>query len=114
MMMLPSRQSRLLAFLFALLQLALPGALSVFDAVTARQEPGTTTHIEDTSGQHCRSPHNDECIICRHLLTGATSNPAPLLLPRTARMRPAPSADVDPRNASHRSVHSRAPPEAVI
>lgn len=114
-MILLSRRYRFLTFLFALAQLALPGALGVIDAMSAGDGRSTAAHIEETTRQQCRAPHSDECIICRHLSTGATrSNPAPGILPQNARMQPAASTDVQPRSVSHRGFHSRAPPETLI
>ena len=114
-MTVPSRRSRLAIFLFALVQLALPGALGIIDALSAGDGRGSAAHIEETSRQQCRAPHTDECIICRHLSTGATkSDPAPGLFSRTVRLESATSAEVDPRSVSHQGFHSRAPPETLI
>lgn len=112
-MMLPARRSRFAIFLFALLQLALPGALGVVDALSAADTRGSAAHVEETSSQQCRAPHTDECIICRHLSMGATrSDPAPVLLSLAGRAAPATSAGADPRSVSHTGLRSRAPPEA--
>lgn len=114
-MILLSHQARFLTFLFALVQLTLPGALGVIDAMSAGDGRGSAAHVEETSRQQCRAPHTDECIICRHLSAGATrSTSAHGLLRPIAVMRPATSAEAGPRSVSHRGLHSRAPPESLI
>jgi len=114
-MILLSRRSRFLALLFALAQLALPGALGVIDAMSAEDGRGAVAHIEETTRAQCRAPHTDECVICRHLSTSATrSTSAPCLLPQTAPLQPVTAAELGPRSVSHRGFQSRAPPEAVI
>lgn len=114
-MILPARQSRLLTLFCALLQLALPGALGVLDAIIARNARHTVVHIEETTGQQCRPPHPDECIICQYLSTGAIkTDPAPVPLPQIAATEPRPFPQVLPRSVAHSGFRSRAPPETVI
>ena len=114
-MMLLTRRSKCLTILCALVQLVLPGALGVIDAVSAWEARGSVAHIEETAGLQCRAPHSDECIICRVLSSSATaSTPSAGLIPRIACTRPTTSAAADPRSVSHRGFRSRAPPEALI
>lgn len=112
MILIPHRP-QLLTLIFALVQLALPGALGVIDAMSAGDGRGSA-HVEETTGQQCRAPHTDDCTICRHLSAGAKSAPAAVLLPHTSSIAAAPSAEAGPRSAAHRTVHSRAPPETLI
>ena len=114
-MIVPSRHSRLAIFLFALVQLALPGALGIVDALSNTDARGSAAHIEETTSKQCRAPHTDECIICRHLSTGATkSDPAPCVFAETVRVERATSVQADPRSVTPQGLHSRAPPETLI
>jgi hypothetical protein len=111
-MILLSRRSRFLTILCALVQVVLPGALGVADALSSSDGRASTGHIEDARGQQCRAPHTDECIICRHLSTGATrSDPALGSVPQIARPLPPAAVEADPRSVAHRGFCSRAPPE---
>ena len=112
-MLLPSR--RFLSLLCALVQLALPGALGVLDAITVRNAQHTVAHIEETTGQQCRPPHADDCFICRYLSTGAmASDAAPVLPALILPTQLAAAAPAAPRSVWRRGFDSRAPPETVI
>jgi hypothetical protein len=109
----PSR--RFVSLLCALVQLALPGALGVIDAITVRDAQHTVAHIEETTGQQCRPPHADDCFICRYLSTGAmASDAAPALSPSIVPTQPVAAAPAAPRSVWRRGFDSRAPPETVI
>jgi hypothetical protein len=109
------RPSRLLTLCVALLQLALRGPFGVLDAMRATDGRDTAAHVEATSGPQCHAPHSDECIICRHLLTGATrGEPEPMLGLQLGCMGAAVSVETDLRSVSQRGFHSRAPPALLI
>jgi hypothetical protein len=113
-MSLLSRQSRFLTVLCAFVQLALPGTLGVLDAMSARDGRGSVAHIEDTSSKQCRTPHSDDCAVCRYLSIGATkSESAPSVVPHVDRIEPRVFAEADPCSVSHGVFRSRAPPELV-
>ena len=74
--MLRTRPSfRVFALLWAVLQLALPGAVSVLDGATAlRNDVDVVAHVEATSGQRCQPPHSAECGVCRYLSAGGIND----------------------------------------
>lgn len=109
-----SRRTPLFTLVCALVQLLLPGALSVSDGAAASRGRGTPDHVEATGGQPCRAPHGDECAVCRHLSSGAMrqeSSPAPDVPPSSA---PAAWSEGGLRSLSNRALRSRAPPESLI
>jgi hypothetical protein len=114
-MSLMSRPSRLLTLCVALLQLALRGPFGVLDAMRATDGRDSAAHVEATSGPQCHAPHSDECIICRHLLTGATRSEAgAVLAPQLGCMDASSSVETDWRSVLQRGFHSRAPPVSLI
>ena len=108
------RRLRPLTYFFALVQLALPGALGVAHAISAHDQHGSPAHIEENSGPRCVALHSDECAVCRHLSTGATkSELAATLLPEVAdHATTSPVASV-PSSHWPRGFNSRAPPAAL-
>ncbi len=109
------RRLRPLTYFFALLQLALPGALGVVHAMSTAEQRSTVAHVEETTGRDCQIVHGDECTICRVLSTGAVrSNPAPTLFAHTAHQQPLASEATDPHSSWQRGFNSRAPPATVI
>ena len=114
-MILLYRRLRPLTYFFALVQLALPGALGVVHASSAAGQRGAASHIEETTGRDCPTLHGDDCTICRVLSTGATkSDPAPRLLAEAAHHQQVASEATDPQASWHRGFNSRAPPAPVI
>ena len=88
------RSVRVFGLLWAALQFALPGAVSVFDGIaTLRDGIGAVAHIEDTSGKSCQPPHSAECGLCRYLSAGGVADgdvgalgwPAPVRATRPER-----------------------------
>ena len=69
--MLVSSQFRGLAILWAALQFALPGVLTILDGATAlRDREAVVAHMEETSSKTCHPPHSTECGLCRYLSLG--------------------------------------------
>jgi hypothetical protein len=67
-MLRPRRWFRVSALLWAVLQLALPGALSVIDgAAMKRDGVDVVAHVEATSSKSCQPPHSTDCGLCRYL-----------------------------------------------
>lgn len=77
---------RLFAALVAVLQLALPAAVSVADARLDAQSYTTATrsHVEDQSSTSCPRIHPLECALCQFLSSG-TGTPAAAVLPYASR-----------------------------
>lgn len=109
------RSARALTFLFALLQLTLPGALRVIDALNAGKAGVVTAHVEDGRSQSCQAPHTDECVVCQYLSTDATVPPPPFafVLDECQALPPSTSLQSDSGADAHPLFRSRAPPEAV-
>jgi hypothetical protein len=105
---------RLLALLWAVLQLVLPLGATLADARAARASAAVVAHIESGSTEGCQPPHGEDCVVCRTL--GAMHG-VPTGIPY-----PAPQAEsaarLDPRRISEISLAalpqppSRAPPAA--
>jgi hypothetical protein len=115
-MALLSRSARFLTLLFALLQLTLPGALSVADAVRAVNGRAAVSHVEDRSHSGCPAPHTDACDLCRYLSGAAagTRTGTPLLVDHAVATRPAVARDEAPCSTDGFARRSRAPPDHVI
>ena len=61
--------------LWAALQFAMPGAVSVLEGIsTLRDGIGTVAHIEAVSSKTCQPPHSAECGICRYLSAGGMND----------------------------------------
>ena len=59
---------RVSALLWAVLQLALPGALSVIDGSAMKRDGvDIVAHVEATSSKSCQPPHSTDCSLCRYL-----------------------------------------------
>lgn len=108
-----SRSSRFLTFLFALLQLSLPGALGVIDAMASRT---TAAHAEDQSHRGCPTTHTDACVVCRYLSGAAAEarSETPVLVAAAVLAQPLAADGWAPRSAGNVARHSRAPPENLI
>ena len=105
------RRFRPLTYLFALVQLLLPGALGVVHAMSARDQHGSPSHIEATTGRDCAVLHGDDCSICRVLSTGvAGSDHAPSLPTHAARSQTVAIAAAAPQSDWRQGFNSRAPP----
>src|SRR5215210_2135033 len=61
------RRLRLLTYLVALVQLALPGVLGVVHAMSAAERRGSVAHIEESTRRDCPILHSDDCTVCRVL-----------------------------------------------
>lgn len=113
-MRLVPRPSRFLTVLLALVQLALPGALGVVHAMGVRAAGPTVVHVEAKSGPHCQPPHGDECVVCRHLSTGATKvDSLSSLVPELVRESSATRVEPAPHAATGHRLQSRAPPVSL-
>jgi hypothetical protein len=109
------RRLRPLTLFFALLQLALPGAIGVVHAISVSGQRGAVAHVEESTGVACPTLDGDDCSICRVLSSGATkSEPAPALAVHAALHQQVASDAIDPQSSWHRGFNSRAPPVAVI
>ncbi|MGQ0646384.1 MAG: hypothetical protein ACT4P7_02365 [Gemmatimonadaceae bacterium] len=101
--------------LFAVLQLSLPAALGVGDALAADNGKGNASHVEATSGTQCRPVHTADCTVCVRLATkGLASAVAPGLGAQPARGHPAATLAVDTRSISRQAARSRAPPALPV
>jgi hypothetical protein len=107
-----SRSSRVLTLLFALLQLALPGTLSVADAMRVEAGRTATVHAEDRSHGGCPTPHTDACDLCRYLSSAAAGVRNATSVFDAVAVFPQPDADAEraPRSAADLARRSRAPP----
>ena len=114
-MILLYRRLRPLTYFFALVQLLLPGALGVVHAMSARDQHGSPSHIEETTGRNCPVLHGDDCSTCRVLSTGASKNAnAPGLRTHAAHLPPVAVAEAAPQSGWRRGFSSRAPPATLI
>jgi hypothetical protein len=111
-----SRSARMWTLLFALLQLTLPGMLSVVDAMRVETGRTAVAHVEDQSHGGCPAPHTDACDLCRYLSSAATGvrNATPVLDAAAVLSAPVATAEWAPRSAASLTRRSRAPPENVI
>ena len=104
------------AILWAVLQFALPSAVTLADARLQRESaraPGA--HIEETAGATCRPGHPDECVLCQFLARGAAPE-ATAALPAIAGQlgaRADAPAHVDVSGTRARAALPRAPPHAL-
>ena len=80
----PSRWSRLVTMLFAAAQFALPASLSIGDAIASNDGRAARSHVEDTTRAGCKTPHADDCTVCRYLT--ALAAPACPDAPRIPRL----------------------------
>jgi hypothetical protein len=109
------RQSRFLTLSCLLVQLVLPGALGVIDAIRAEEGRGPPIHIEEKGGPQCQPSHTDECLICRYLSMGFTKpNAAPVLVAPISRPQSAVRSDAAPPSASRQGFHCRGPPDTTV
>ena len=53
--------------LFAAAQFALPASLSIGDAIASNDGRVARAHVEDTTSTGCKTPHADDCTVCRYL-----------------------------------------------
>ncbi len=110
-----ARRLRGMTILFAALQLSLPAALGLADAISARDGNQSIAHIEGSSGSLCQRPHADDCIVCAHLATR-------ILPPATAStvVGSAMAEDrivqvaIDARSVAQRQSQPRAPPALLV
>jgi hypothetical protein len=104
---------RIVVFLWAALQLALPGSLATLDGASAlRDGVNGTSHVEEHSSKSCRPPHPAECGLCRYL-SGHSVKPSSLerpLWPGVRVARPADIKDFSPSCSAVALPLSRAPP----
>ena len=63
-----SRQYRVLALVWAVLQFALPSVVTLVDAIsTGRSAAEAVAHVEESSSTRCQPPHSAECALCRYV-----------------------------------------------
>jgi hypothetical protein len=73
--MLVSSGRRGFAILWAVLQFALPGVVTILDgAIALRERASVVAHVEETSSKTCQPPHSTECGICRYLSAGGLND----------------------------------------
>ena len=107
------RAYRWIALWAAVLQVSLPAALSVADAIVQREDgQASVVHIEDHSHKNCRPGHPDNCVLCqtlRHCTAPAPRDAA--VLQAAGRAARAPGAvSRHPLRVPYRTPHSRGPP----
>jgi hypothetical protein len=114
--MLPfSRRFRGLTILFAALQLCLPAALGVADAISARNGSENKAHVESSSGSLCKRPHADDCITCAHIATNALpAEPEGVVVASARAEDRAGQVAIDARSAARRQSQPRAPPAVLV
>jgi hypothetical protein len=109
----PSVIARTFAVLCALLQMAMPGVVSVADAWRdGASAPGGRSRIEAHSESHCVALGTDACALCEYLTDGAlppSDAAAPLAMVRAALVAPTASAYAAFRIAGT-TARPRAPP----
>jgi hypothetical protein len=104
---------RVVTLLWAVLQLALPSAITIADATLAPAS-ARFEHVEESSGTDCASVHADDCALCRYLTNFSAEAPRAECLAHPEQIagrpeRPATSVRV----AAIRALPlSRAPPLA--
>ena len=70
-----SRHYRVLALVWAVLQFALPSAVTLVDATSAvRSGSDAVAHVEGSSSKSCRPPHSAECGLCRYVSAHVTND----------------------------------------
>lgn len=107
------RRLRGFTWAWAVLQIALPAAVSFADAIDALDSASRARiHVEATSSSSCRPAHAEECALCRFLSTSnGTSARGDIPLPEARRTAGVP-VDVIQRcaTAARGQPGSRAPP----
>ena len=97
----PQRPVRLLALVWAVLQLALPLGALFADAHVAAEGAKVVAHIESTTTDGCRPAHAEDCVVCRTLGEMHGAVPLPPICPAPL-----------PRGAPVAAVRESAPPAA--
>jgi hypothetical protein len=70
------RRFRVFAFVWAVLQLALPAFATGADArLAAGARDGA--HVEERSGRDCAPSHSADCVVCKHLSASALGSTSP-------------------------------------
>ena len=100
----------------ALMQLVLPGFVSIADARLERDAMSARaySHVESTTTKDCVRAHRADCPLCQHLTTPGTKAAKPALFIRVARLDLPGSAATVARAAAQpsRPALPRAPPVA--
>ena len=110
-----ARRLRGLTILFAALQLVLPAALGVADAISARDGNQSIAHIEGSSGSLCQRPHADDCKVCAHLATRILPPPtAPAIVGSATAEGRVVQVTIDARSVTQRQSQPRAPPALLV
>jgi hypothetical protein len=114
--MLPlARRCRGLTILLAALQLSLPAALGLADAISAQNGKQSTAHVEASSGSLCQRPHADDCITCAHLATSTLpAQPAHAGISCANAEAHIGQIVIDARSAARRLSQPRAPPALLV
>jgi len=109
-----SRRRRMFAFVWAVLQFALPalGALAEGAVADSAASAAPTGHVEESSGPGCRPVHAPDCARCQGLSTHAAPPPPASVDWTHAASHTAPAVNaVDRRGTGLRALPlSRAPP----
>ena len=70
-----SRQYRVLALVWAVLQFALPSVVTLVDAIsTGRSTAEAVAHVEESSSKSCQPPHSAECGLCRYVSASVSTD----------------------------------------
>ena len=111
-----SRGLRVFAFAFALLQIALQGVFAVSDGYAERASSHVAPMHAEMPGNTHHRPHDDDCVVCHVLASGADVPPrAPSLWPGEDRVAATPSAvrGGRPYTIIAGAPRARAPPSSV-
>lgn len=108
------RWARLLALVWATLQLASPGVSAAADAFVASEAASAPqSHVEAPDNTSCPEVHSPDCGVCRYLSTGMEPVPGGALIPAAHRVVAPAASRVALESAPGVSLpHGRAPPVA--
>lgn len=103
---------RVLAILWATLQLASPAVSAIADGKAAFESASeATTHVEATSTERCPLVHAPDCGVCRYLSTPTSEQPAaPAWLATSSCARIPAGSDRAAPGAAMTLPRGRAPP----
>lgn len=82
-----SRWARILALVWAMVQVLSPGASAIADGMLARENAAAPlAHVEATGSATCPEVHSPDCGVCRYLSTGGEMPAAAAPLPVARRV----------------------------
>ena len=82
-----SRWARILALVWAMVQVLSPGASAIADGMLARANASLPlVHVEASGSATCPEVHSPDCGVCRYLSTGSEMPGAASVLPAARRV----------------------------